>query len=229
MILPFIEKFTRIKYNEEMLRNARTDTNAMLIKSGGVYMQVHHYFLAIPIHQTQGSSIQKWLDVNKDQLPFQKWVYPEDYHVTLAFLGDIETERKKVQLQHAVKTVTSQMPSFSLSLKGIGIFGPESSPRIFWASMNESGALHHLQKNIYQACVDTNFKLDKKPFHPHITLARKWAGHHPYPKGKDYDLAFQEVDPVVVDRIHLYETHLDQRPKYKIVETFSLQAHTLEG
>jgi RNA 2',3'-cyclic 3'-phosphodiesterase len=60
--------------------------------------------------------------------------------------------------------------------------------------------------------------LDKRPFRPHITVARKWIGDHPFSiklvqqtPSKTMDWTFQ------ADTVTLYRTHMNRLPKYEAV------------
>lgn len=149
--------------------------------------------------------------------PFQKWVHPEDYHLTFAFLGSAD----QVKLEKAVENVRKGLigfSSFSLKISSYGTFGRSDSPRIFWIGVEEEPRLHQLQQIIHKACNEAGFELETRPFRPHITIARKWKGEYPYPKGIESDIDL----PFKADTVALYQTHLDRIPKYEAIETFIL-------
>ncbi|MGM0874965.1 MAG: RNA 2',3'-cyclic phosphodiesterase [Bacillota bacterium] len=183
-----------------------------------------HFFIAVPIGKDQKRMIQDWLAHKKDNLPFQSWVHHEDYHITLAFLGNVDSNDQLHQLSDRVKEIVEKRSPIELSLKGIDVFGKKDSPRIFWAGIEDSSPLHYLQKQVFLACEDTGFTLDSKPFRPHITLARRWKSENPFVKPEEFQQAFQdEKQSFIVKNIHLFRTHLDRVPKYETVEVFPLQ------
>ncbi|MFZ3198864.1 MAG: RNA 2',3'-cyclic phosphodiesterase, partial [Bacillus mycoides] len=62
--------------------------------------------------------------------------------------------------------------------------------------------------------------LDTRPYHPHITVARKWVGE------KVFDLTNVKELPVTsfqADTITLYESHVKETPKYKSITEIKLQ------
>lgn len=183
-----------------------------------------HFFIAVPIEQDQKRMIQDWIANKKDNLPFQSWVHQDDYHITLAFLGNVDSNDQLHQLSDRIKEKVDKRPPIELSLKGIDVFGKKDSPRIFWAGIEDSLSLHYLQKQVFHACEDTGFNLDSKPFCPHITLARRWKSEKPFVKPEEFQQAFHdEKQSFIVKNIHLYRTHLDRVPKYETVEVFPLQ------
>ncbi|MCM3162773.1 RNA 2',3'-cyclic phosphodiesterase [Metabacillus litoralis] len=187
-----------------------------------------HYFIAVPIEEHHQQLIQNWITTYKNKLPFQSWVHPNDYHITLAFLGDVGEVEKLELLVEKIQQVVQFVPHFDLMLKGIDVFGKQDAPRIFWAGVKESMNLQHLQKQVFDRCQEVGFQLDKKPFRPHITLARKWKSEEPFRKWPQLDHAFEgSSSHFHVKKIHLYQTNLNKIPKYEVVETFPLK--TLEN
>ncbi|PKC52683.1 RNA ligase [Rhizophagus irregularis] len=182
----------------------------------------HHYFLAVKLPKEVKEFIGEWVETNQQQFPFSRWVHREDYHITLAFLGFAE----KNQLEQVIELmgpVLSEEISFEMTVNEFGTFGPPTSPRIFWAGVKESEDLKQLQKKIYEMCIKIGFQLDKKPFKPHITIARIWKGEESFDKGK---LNFLKTNEFAfhVNEIVLYETHLDKTPKYHEFARFPIVA-----
>lgn len=183
----------------------------------------NHYFLAVKLPKEIKNFLQTWIDEKCALYPFLKWVYPEDYHITLVFLGFVE-KNKLNELIERVTPVISKEKSFQLTLSKLGIFGTTKSPRIFWAGVNESESLNTLQKKLYDECLQLQFSLDKKPFNPHITIARKWGGEEDFYEEKLISIINDEGEQVTfpVKEVVLYETHVDKRPKYREVAVFPL-------
>ncbi len=87
----------------------------------------------------------------------------ENLHLTLAFLG--ETERVR-EAREAVLSLRAE--SFGLTLAGRGCFGD-----LLWAGVRESRALDALAARVRAALDGAGLPYDRKPFRPHITLARR--------------------------------------------------------
>ena len=183
-------------------------------------MSKHHYFFAVKLPIEVKAFLQEWVEAKKQDFPFAKWVHHEDYHITLAFLGFAAEEMKYEAIQTMPEVLKDEHP-FPLTLHQIGIFGPHKKPRIFWAGVEHSNELIHLQKKVYNHLLKVGFELDKKPFRPHITLARKWNS----PEEFDQNLltAIENNLSFTVNEIILYETHLDQTPKYHEFARFLLE------
>ncbi|WP_158582969.1 RNA 2',3'-cyclic phosphodiesterase [Lysinibacillus yapensis] len=183
-------------------------------------MGKHHYFVAVKLPAEVKAFLQNWVKDHQEEFPFGRWVHPEDFHITLAFLGFAEEEMKQ-KLVRSLPGILGQEPTFTLKLNKIGTFGAVKKPRIFWADTEHSDDLNRIQQKVYRQCIDIGFELDKKPFRPHITLARKWNGDQDFNPEKLTEIGGQLA--FTVNEVVLYETHLDQTPKYVEYAVFPLR------
>ena len=87
----------------------------------------------------------------------------ENMHLTLAFIG--ETPRL-AEAKAALETVAA-LP-FRIELQGSGAFGD-----LVWAGVRRNPDLDLLASRVRDALRGEGFRLDPKPFRPHITLARR--------------------------------------------------------
>ncbi|MDQ0231227.1 2'-5' RNA ligase [Metabacillus malikii] len=182
-----------------------------------------HFFIAVPIKKAQKQQLHNWIIKNKEQLKFQSFVHEEDYHITLAFLGAVPSREQLINLSNRVRDIVSKIPRFELKIDMINVFGKRERPRIFWASVKESSHLQYLQREVFHACLEEGFSLDKKPFNPHITLARKWKADEPFSL-TDWQQEFNlDISPFTVEEIHVYQTHLNRIPKYEAIEVLPLE------
>ncbi|MEI2325535.1 RNA 2',3'-cyclic phosphodiesterase, partial [Pseudomonas aeruginosa] len=114
----------------------------------------------------------------KGSLPFKRWVHRDDLHITLAFLGAAE----EAQLEKANRLIADQIGAFHvlpLVFDHFGTFGKKDEPRVLFAGIQESPPLSDLETMVAGCCLEAGFSLDRRPFHPHMTLARKWDGDRP--------------------------------------------------
>lgn len=117
-----------------------------------------------------------------------RWVAPENFHITLLFLGEQPEERLQ-SIQSAVERASQLVSPFSVQVQGLGVFPNWNRPQVLWAGV-EQGA-ESLQRIALQLEQSLLAKPSGKRFHAHITLARIKA------HGAS-DLAkrmFQQVEP----------------------------------
>lgn len=189
-----------------------------------VHKQQQHYFFAVKLPPEAKNFLNNWVDEHKENYPFKNWVHQEDYHITLAFLGFAEQEMLQKVIEK-VKFILENETSFNLSFHKLGIFGKETMPRIFWAGVFESDSLSTIQKKVYNQCIDVGFSLDKKPFRPHITIARKWSSNETFHLDslKKLIQGNDEIFKFHVNEIVLYKTEMNEVPKYKEEHVFRLR------
>lgn len=184
--------------------------------------QQRHFFFAVALPDGIKKIMKAHCEVLKEELPFRRWVFHEDLHITLAFLGAASPKR----LARAIRNVEQAIGDFKavhLQITRLGIFGKKESPRVLWADMESTEELQSLRTAVYNACEEAGFKLETRPFRPHITIARKWDGENSFLETLLDKWAEIQPDPIrfEVEQIALYETHLDELPKYKAVKIFS--------
>jgi len=101
-----------------------------------------------------------------------RWTKPEQFHLTLRFLGDVSVERVPA-LQEAVKAVCGESPALRLRAQGVGFFPNARAPRVIWIGINDGqGRLADLQKKIEEAVQSFAEKPAAEKFSGHITLGR---------------------------------------------------------
>lgn len=96
-----------------------------------------------------------------------RWIDPENYHVTLRFMGDVDDAlgRDIMEMLGAVRR-----PSFELMLQGLDQFGGRK-PRSVFAAVRTSPALMELQAEQERIMQRLGLSAERN-FRPHVTLAR---------------------------------------------------------
>lgn len=97
-----------------------------------------------------------------------KLILPINWHITLAFLGNIDVATKPC-LEQAAATIKSQ--PFTLSLDQLG-YWPKT--QILWLGTSQTPAtLTQLVTQLTAALSSCGYQPDNRPFRAHITLMRK--------------------------------------------------------
>lgn len=101
-------------------------------------------------------------------LPGARWIDPENYHITLRFLGDIDAARA-----HDVADLLAgiRRRAFTLAIDGLGTFGG-ARPRQVWARVPAVRELMALQNENEQLIQRAGLPAETRKFTPHVTLAR---------------------------------------------------------
>ncbi|MEF2553565.1 RNA 2',3'-cyclic phosphodiesterase [Aurantimonas sp. A2-1-M11] len=101
-------------------------------------------------------------------LPSARWIDPENYHLTLRFIGDVEP---RLADEIVARLDRVDRPAFSLSLKGVAAFGSKK-PHSIYAAVEPTTELADLQAEIDRICRRVGLPADPRKFVPHVTIAR---------------------------------------------------------
>jgi 2'-5' RNA ligase len=108
-------------------------------------------------------------------LPDIRWVNPNGIHLTLAFLGELN-DALLANATEATQVAAQRVKAFDYQLTRLSIFGTSHHPRVLWMGIHEpTNTLTTLHSILYQQLEQRGFKLDKRSFSPHLTLARAKA------------------------------------------------------
>jgi len=107
-----------------------------------------------------------------------RWTRPEQFHVTLKFLGDVPSEQVEA-LEQSVSKVCSSHPAIRLLARGIGFFPSAQKPRVIWAGTDDNGGrLAELHRQVDEAVRLFAPAAKAERFAGHITLGRFKPGRH---------------------------------------------------
>jgi RNA 2',3'-cyclic 3'-phosphodiesterase len=100
-----------------------------------------------------------------------KLVAPEQMHLTLLFLGEVQEARVPAVIE-AMNTAVD-LPAFDMAFGGAGVFPARGAPRVLWMGVTAGAApLTTLQREIAERIRGLGIAFDDRPFHPHLTLGR---------------------------------------------------------
>ena len=119
--------------------------------------------LALPGH------LKRELAILAGGIPGARWVPPENYHVTLRFVGE-QPGHRAAEIDEALAGLRGR--GFSLALCGLGTFEKAGRTTALWVGAERNEALDRLRAKIENALQRIGLEPERRRFSPHVTLAR---------------------------------------------------------
>jgi RNA 2',3'-cyclic 3'-phosphodiesterase len=109
------------------------------------------------------------LSAYRGGLPGARWIDPENYHITLRFIGDID-DRMADDVCSILGDCRYRDPMI-FTIDGLDTFGG-SKPRAVFARVSGNGELAELQAEQERMMRQIGLAPETRKFTPHVTLAR---------------------------------------------------------
>jgi 2'-5' RNA ligase len=147
------------------------------------------------------------------------WVRPEQLHLTLVFLGEVDPTRVAALIDQFSAPLAEISP-FELRFAGVGMFPEARAPRVLWLGVHTgSREAIELHRHVARRVSAAGLPLESRPYHPHLTVAR-WPANRPRLKTGRYtrDQRLADLDggpetvrptaPMLVEAVTLYQSRL---------------------
>lgn len=147
------------------------------------------------------------------------WTRKNNLHITLLFLGNIETE-DLFEIFEKLENIIQETDQLEINLNSI-LYSPKDNPRMVWVNGEKSKELKEFQEKIEEEL----FNRGNKEFNVHITLGRikqwqfKRIEKEEIPELEQVDLSFK------VDSIEVMESELKRGGAiYTTLKSFPLNS-----
>lgn len=153
-----------------------------------------------------------------------RFVSPQNLHLTLSFLGDVEEEKISL-LVEKLSYLLAKKERLKIEILGAEVFPGGKRINVIWLGLRngtQSKELVGLMKKINQTLAIKNNHEEEIP---HLTIARVKSGKNKE-KISEVIKKFEKVSfgSFVADKIILYESELTpEGPGYKVVREFLLR------
>ncbi len=98
-----------------------------------------------------------------------RWVPPENYHLTLRFIGEVPPHRAE-EVDMALAAIRGR--ALVLTLTGVGTFSKGGRANTLYVGVERNQRLEHLQNKVETALQRVGLEPERRRFQPHVTLAR---------------------------------------------------------
>ncbi len=151
-----------------------------------------------------------------------KWVEPDNFHITLKFLGDTQD----IDIQNIAKDleIIGRHKEFPISIENFGVFPNIRSPRVFWFGVKNFLPLEKIKNEIDNIVQKYGFATDTKKFKPHLTIARpKFINDRKIIEKFIEKYQNKTIQEAKIDKIIFYESTLTRQGAiYTPIKTINL-------
>jgi RNA 2',3'-cyclic 3'-phosphodiesterase len=127
-------------------------------------------FIAIELPQSLKENIKHIQGALEKHIPNCKWIKPQNIHLTLKFLGEVD-DRRIDEIKTVLERSANNFSVFTCNLKNIGFFPDQKAAQILFISTDNEDYLGSISKNIQEGLSAIGFQKEAG-FKSHITLAR---------------------------------------------------------
>jgi 2'-5' RNA ligase len=144
-----------------------------------------------------------------DRLPQTRiaWTGRNGLHVTLAFLGELESARA-AEAASILNSTEFGQPRFPVEIRGTGQFPPHGRPRVLYARVTRGAdGFAALERRVTER-LSGLWTPDRAEFTAHVTLGRVKLSGTPLVFAEERDMVYTEF---IAERVVLYESILSPR------------------
>lgn len=174
-------------------------------------------FIGVPVSSVKAlQEVESWKNKSRIRLNKMSWVKPENWHITLYFLGDTPDEKVEL-LQQMIDQSFSGVAAFPAQLEGVGVFPNRRDPNVLWLGLNSLQNILPAHQQLGESLRQNGFSFDQKPLKPHLTIARmKFLADKEIIDTLVNDYGQTVFDTVNINKVVLFESLLTpQGPIYK--------------
>ncbi|MGN9165046.1 RNA 2',3'-cyclic phosphodiesterase [Tissierellaceae bacterium HCP3S3_D8] len=126
-------------------------------------------FIAINFEEEVKDKIEDVIDEVRIYSTQGRFTSREHMHLTLEFLGEIPINRVET-----IKSVMDRLKykEFKMDIQDIGLF-KRAGGDIYWIGIENNDSLLEVQYILHEGLIRESFKLESRPYKPHITIGRK--------------------------------------------------------
>jgi 2'-5' RNA ligase len=165
-------------------------------------------FIALYPDESAKQHIANFLQCMRARNRAVRWERPDNVHITLKFLGDVESSTLDT-IVHDLNARILPEGAITARLDSTGAFPGMRQPRIVWLGFTQQmESLLTLQRAVENVCETHGLERDQKKFTPHVTIGRVRLQSET--AGLENDLEACSFQPATVhfSAVHIMESTL---------------------
>ncbi|RSS61102.1 RNA 2',3'-cyclic phosphodiesterase [Streptomyces sp. WAC06614] len=177
-------------------------------------------FIALAPPDEAKEELERELRPAYEEYPRLRWNRVEDWHITLAFLGELPAAAVPALRRPLAELAAARRP-VGLALRGGGHF----DERVLWSGIDgELDALHTLAAEVRALVRTCGIAFEERPLRPHLTLARSRRDDAASVPALAAGLAGFAGRDWRAERLHLVGSNVGRGPgpiRYRDIEAWS--------
>lgn len=182
-------------------------------------------FIAFKLSKEQQHAVGAMQSRLKDYMKGVKWLRPGNMHLTLKYLGEIDSNNVGSIIEALEKAAITFDP-FQYSFGGTGVFPHPLKPRVFWIGMQKGRKeTTEIAEKVELHLTEIGYAKESREFYPHLTVGRlrnqinKQVLNRFLEEEKNFTTPLAELDEIV-----LYQSILESSgARYKQIYKSMLQ------
>jgi len=177
-------------------------------------------FVAVDVPEAVRELVARALASWREAFPAARWVPPENWHVTVKFLGRT-WPRLLPWVEERIEAVAAEHRPFRIRASGVGAFPSARRARVLWVGLDDpEGGLRSLARGL-EVALEEAFAPERRGFTAHLTVARS---DPPVALPEGFARTELRSEPFQVRALVLYRSHLQRpAPRYEPLRTFPLR------
>jgi len=173
--------------------------------------------------------VKSWMNDPVYNHSLLNWVKPENWHVTLFFLGNQQISCISL-IQQIIEESFLSVPAFSAQLYGVETFLYKHIPKVLWLGLESLQLMLPAHSRMGELLLQNGFTFINSPLRPHLTVARIKrlgnCGSFESFLSQNREVPFGSV---AINHVALYESVLTSKgPVYNPLFVKILEAKTKE-
>jgi len=133
-------------------------------------------FIAITLPKEIKDFLARIQDTLKESGADVKWVNPENIHLTLKFLGEVD-DATLIKAEYILQEVAKNKNPFYLGISSVGAFPKVEAARVIWAGIHQGETeTKMIAKEFEDKFAKVGIPAEERAFSAHITLGRTRSG-----------------------------------------------------
>lgn len=166
-------------------------------------------FVAVSVPRPQLEALDAAVAGFRNDVPGARWAPLDNQHVTLKFLGSTPAELF-ADVARAVQSSAEAHAASDVALARLGAFPSDRRARVLWAGIDDpESLLTSLAATLDREMESLGYRIEKRPFTPHLTLAR--FKQPARVTGILRELEPSWTSPWTVEAVELYQSRLSPK------------------